>query len=99
MELNIENFNNIALDNVYKIVSIPNFIPFNRIVYEKIYEKDYFVKYIPKQFSKGNICIISNIGEFYFKDSKLHRENGPCISYLNGTREWYQNGNYDMRLF
>jgi hypothetical protein len=85
-------------ENSYKIITIPDFMPF-KIPFSNIYEKDYFKDYIPLEFRKGKICIICDIGQFYFKNAILHRDNGPCIIYLNGNREWYQNGNYDMRLF
>lgn len=32
----------------------------------------------------GEVC--------YFKDGKLHRENGPAITHLNGSYKWCLNG-------
>lgn len=30
--------------------------------------------------------------EFWFKDGKPHREDGPAIIFENGTQFWYKNG-------
>jgi hypothetical protein len=29
----------------------------------------------------------------WYKDGKLHREDGPAVEYPNGYCEWYINGN------
>ena len=40
-----------------------------------------------------NGFIINKYGDkFYYKDSILHREDGPAIEYTNEDKEWYQNG-------
>jgi hypothetical protein len=28
----------------------------------------------------------------YYKDDKLHREDGPAVEYVNGTKDWYIDG-------
>jgi len=28
----------------------------------------------------------------WYKDGKLHREDGPAIEYSNGSKHWHQNG-------
>ena len=28
----------------------------------------------------------------YYKDFKLHRDNGPAIIYSDGSKEWYKEG-------
>jgi hypothetical protein len=36
---------------------------------------------------------INKVGtEIWYKNGKLHREDGPSIIYIDGTKEWYQNG-------
>lgn len=32
----------------------------------------------------GDLC--------YYKDGNLHREDGPAVEFLNGTKEWYLKG-------
>lgn len=32
----------------------------------------------------GDLC--------YYKDGKLHREDGPAVEFSNGTKEWYLKG-------
>ena len=29
---------------------------------------------------------------WYNEQGELHREDGPAVEYLNGTKEWYLNG-------
>ena len=29
---------------------------------------------------------------YWYKEGKLHREDGPAIEYKNGIKEWFQNG-------
>jgi len=31
--------------------------------------------------------------EFWFKDGKPHREDGPAIEWTDGSKFWYVNGN------
>jgi hypothetical protein len=50
------------------------------------------------------ICNYYNVGKYtgkavtifgevcYFKDGRLHRENGPAITHLNGSYKWCLNG-------
>ena len=28
----------------------------------------------------------------WYRDGKLHREDGPAIEYVNGTKLWYRDG-------
>ena len=36
---------------------------------------------------------VLNCGErHWFQNGKLHREDGPAIEYVNGTKCWYLNG-------
>jgi hypothetical protein len=30
----------------------------------------------------------------YFLNRKIHRENGPAVKDINGTKEWYLNGRW-----
>jgi hypothetical protein len=30
--------------------------------------------------------------QFWFLNGQLHREDGPAITYLDGTKEWFFNG-------
>jgi len=32
----------------------------------------------------------------WYKNDKLHRENGPAIEYSGGTKVWYKNGKLIM---
>lgn len=32
------------------------------------------------------------LGTLYYLNNKLHREEGPAVEYLDGTKEWYKNG-------
>ena len=36
--------------------------------------------------------IIGFNGTHYYKNGKLHREDGPASEYKNGTKFWYLNG-------
>jgi hypothetical protein len=36
----------------------------------------------------------TEIGSFYFVGGRLHREDGPAIHYVNGTKFWYLNGKW-----
>ena len=37
--------------------------------------------------------IVKHFGTTYFyKNSLLHREDGPAIEYMDGTKRWYKNG-------
>ena len=29
---------------------------------------------------------------YYNSDNQLHREGGPAVEYVNGHKEWWQNG-------
>lgn len=42
---------------------------------------------------KGDFLLVGDYGyEGKFVDGKLHCENGPARTWLNGTKEWYENG-------
>jgi hypothetical protein len=36
--------------------------------------------------------IHSDGAQFWYKNGKLHRDNGPAVIYANGTLRWYFNG-------
>ena len=41
------------------------------------------------------ICEIDKYGDKYWRlNSKLHREDGPAIEYVNGTKIWLLNGKW-----
>ena len=31
--------------------------------------------------------------KFWYRDGKLHREDGPAIERADGSKEWFRNGN------
>jgi hypothetical protein len=33
-----------------------------------------------------------NGNQWWWKDSRLHRDDGPAIIYCDGTKYWYKNG-------
>ena len=40
-----------------------------------------------------NGLIIDSLGtKRWYKDDKLHRDDGPAIEWPNGSKEWYLNG-------
>lgn len=41
---------------------------------------------------KTEIIVNSAGDSFYYKDGKLHREDGPAITYCNGNVFYYKNG-------
>ena len=42
-----------------------------------------------------NGCVVELSGlKSWYKDDKLHREDGPAVEYAEGSNEWYFNGNY-----
>lgn len=45
-------------------------------------------KDIPKDFTGS--CYIKYI-TYYFLNGKLHREDGPAVELVDGSKEWYQN--------
>jgi hypothetical protein len=36
--------------------------------------------------------ILNNGDQYWYKNDKRHREDGPAIIYKNGKQEWYING-------
>lgn len=41
-----------------------------------------------------NGLIIGSVGtKCWYKDDKLHRDDGPALKYTSGLEYWYQNGN------
>ena len=44
---------------------------------------------IPENFTG----IVEDSGnKFWYRNGKLHREDGPALEYANGTKFWYRNG-------
>ena len=40
-----------------------------------------------------NGCVVdTDRNKHWFKDGKRHREDGPAVEYVDGTTEWYFNG-------
>jgi len=40
------------------------------------------------------VCTINAIGDKVWRlDGQLHRDNGPAVEYVDGTRHWHQHGN------
>ena len=47
---------------------------------------------LPKEQKTG--CIIYPNGDKeWFKNGKLHRDDGPAIEYATGSKHWYKEGN------
>jgi len=44
-------------------------------------------KYLPKDYT--GIVINSTNAKFWFKESKLHREDGPAYESISGYKEWW----------
>ena len=42
---------------------------------------------------KKNGIIINKETVTYYKNGKIHREDGPAVEYRDGTKEWWLNGN------
>jgi hypothetical protein len=40
----------------------------------------------------SNYTIVYKDRKEWYKNGKLHRENGPAIQYKNGFKKWYKNG-------
>jgi hypothetical protein len=38
------------------------------------------------------ILELENVGKIWFKNGIKHREDGPAVEYLSGTKEWFING-------
>lgn len=36
----------------------------------------------------------SDGSQFWYRNGRLHRENGPAIQWSDGTKMWYQNGKH-----
>ena len=48
---------------------------------------------IPEEKLNG-IYEVENYGISYYVNGKLHREDGPAIEYINGTKFWIVNDKY-----
>ena len=35
---------------------------------------------------------VTDNAEYWFKNGRLHRENGPAIQFKDGDNRWYKNG-------
>jgi len=42
---------------------------------------------------KDGPAIESGFGNKWYRKGKLHREDGPAVERVDGTKEWYLNGN------
>lgn len=47
-------------------------------------------KDIPKNFT--GIVEFSDGDKFWYKEGKLHRDDGPAVEWTNGDEEWYKEG-------
>ena len=36
--------------------------------------------------------MVTNGDKFWFKNGKLHREDGPAMEYANGDKYWFKDG-------
>lgn len=43
-------------------------------------------------FSESEIVNHADGSKEYFRDGKLHRDDGPAVERANGTKLWYRNG-------
>ena len=41
-----------------------------------------------------NIINYLNGNKFWYKNGRLHREDGPAVEYPNGYKEWYFEGEW-----
>ena len=41
---------------------------------------------------KYEVHVHTNGTKFWYRDGKLHREDGPAAEYADGDKEWYLNG-------
>lgn len=48
------------------------------------------IDFVPNKYT--GIIEWSNSETSFYKEGKLHRENGPAIEFLNGTKYWYIEG-------
>ena len=52
----------------------------------------------PKEFIllpkyKQTCCVIHNNGtKFWYKNGRIHRDDGPAVESADGTKFWYKNG-------
>jgi len=46
---------------------------------------------VPENFT--GVVEYSDGSKYWYKNGKLHREDGPAIENSNGTKEWYKEGN------
>ena len=57
----------------------------------KLSWKDFFN--IPMK-QRNGIYEIENVGTEYWVNGKSHRDDGPAIDYLDGTKYWLNNNEY-----
>ena len=51
---------------------------------------------IPNHFT--GIVKWSNGTKFWYKEGKLHQEDGPACEFLNGTKKWYLEGEWYSQI-
>jgi len=39
-----------------------------------------------------SFCRTGKYGTYWYSNGKLHRENGPAIENIDGTKRWFLNG-------
>jgi len=65
------------------------------IKYEEISFEEYLQLSI-KEFNENCYFINNPIDDskyWYYKQGKIHREDGPALEYNDGTKHWWLNGN------
>jgi hypothetical protein len=45
-----------------------------------------------RDYIEYQVRVYPNRDKYWYLNGKLHREDGPAIEYLNGTKEWWLNG-------
>jgi hypothetical protein len=43
---------------------------------------------------KNGLIIDIDGNKIYYKNNKVHREDGPAIEFFDGEKHWYINGQY-----
>lgn len=61
--------------------------------FDLIIENGIFVDVIDKKLANGIYVNINNV-QTWFKNGKCHNDDGPAVIYVNGTKNWQQNGEY-----
>ena len=44
------------------------------------------------EWQRNGIYEVKGWGTFYFVNGVIHREDGPALKHINGTKEWFING-------